>query len=65
MMNFSYWCRYHRIRLGMSRRAVAEAVGVSLRTIESWENGERFPSQQHLEMVCGLYGVDLPWKAAR
>lgn len=47
--------RYARERAGLTQEQVAEAVGVSLRTVGSWERGENVPRNRlaKLEDVLG------------
>ena len=46
--------RYHRIRLGLSQRAVAEKTGVSVQAVSKWERGLAAPE---LYALCALREV--------
>jgi N-acetylglucosamine kinase-like BadF-type ATPase/DNA-binding XRE family transcriptional regulator len=43
--------RYHRIRLGLSQKAVAEKLGVSVQAVSKWERGFAAPE---IYALCGL-----------
>jgi putative transcriptional regulator len=59
----------------MSQREFARALNVSARTVQSWEQGTRRPSQAALrllqllreqpELVCSAVGIPCPGQAAR
>ena len=42
---------------GMTQRALAEALGVSDRTVSKWECGGGFPELGNLLPLCALLGV--------
>lgn len=46
-----------RVNAGLSQKEVAKALGVSNKTISSWENGDTFPSAKYVDMLCKLYNV--------
>ena len=48
-----------RVNAGLSQKEVATALGVSNRTISSWENGKTFPSFEKINKLCELYRVSL------
>jgi len=52
--------RRHRKRLEMSQVQLAEAVGVSRTTVADWERGASDPTDENLEKLAGLFGVDVP-----
>lgn len=46
-----------RVNAGYSQKEVAEILGISNKTLCSWENGKTFPDQPMIEKLCELYGV--------
>ena len=51
-----------RVRKGMTREQLATYINSSVRTIESWENGQRFPSdsaQLALYKALGLNPIEI------
>ena len=46
-----------RRTLGLTQRALAEAMGVSNRTISKWECGEGLPELANILPLCALLGV--------
>lgn len=46
-----------RINANMSRKFVAQELGVSESTIKNWELGKTFPNQPMIELICNLYGI--------
>ena len=46
-----------RVNAGYSQKEAAEIIGISNKTLCSWENGKTFPDQPMIEKLCGLYGV--------
>ena len=46
--------RYHRIRLGLSQKEVAEKMDVSVQAVSKWERGLAAPE---LYALCGLAGL--------
>ena len=44
-MSFSKLIKERRIELGLSQKAVGEAVGVDVATVSRWESGKRTPSE--------------------
>lgn len=46
-----------RVNAGLSQKEVADELGVSNKTISSWENSKTFPSAKKIEALCKLYGV--------
>jgi DNA-binding transcriptional regulator YiaG len=47
----------NRIQLKLTRRELAEKVGVSHRTVESWELGARNPSRQSVILLNQVFGI--------
>lgn len=48
-----------RVRAGLSRRKVADALGVSVSAVNMWEQGERTPKPESLVKLAELYGVNV------
>ena len=46
-----------RVNAGYSQKEAAELLGISNKTLCSWENGKTFPGQPMIEKLCELYGV--------
>jgi transcriptional regulator with XRE-family HTH domain len=42
---------------GMSREALAERSGISIRSLEKWEQSVREPSWAYLQLLCRALGV--------
>ena len=48
-----------RTKSGMSRKEVAEKVGVTVQTVYRWENGISFPNDVSLKRLSNLFGVSV------
>lgn len=46
-----------RVNAGYSQKEAAAILGISNKTLCSWENGKTFPDQPMIEKLCALYGV--------
>ena len=46
-----------RVNCGLSQKTVAKALGVSNKTVSSWENGDTYPSAKYIARLCELYNV--------
>ena len=46
-----------RVNKGLSQKAAAEVIGVSNKTLSSWENGITTPTADKIPVICELYGV--------
>lgn len=44
-----------RVNVGLSQKNAAKELGVSNKTLCSWENGKTFPDQPMIEKICDLY----------
>jgi len=51
-VNWKRWVRESRRLLGLSAPALADLLGVSLRTIRYWEAGEVVPDQGKVSLLC-------------
>lgn len=49
--NFTGWFTLERRKAGLSQQEVAERLGVTEKTVRSWERGEHRPSPEHLERL--------------
>lgn len=47
-----------RVNVGLSQKAAAKALGVSNKTLCSWEKGGTFPSAKYVDLLCKLYNVN-------
>ena len=43
---------------GLSRKELAERVGVSVRAVKSWELKERMPRRAYYDRLCRTLGAD-------
>lgn len=60
------YCLAHRIKeardtKGLSDAALANRVGVKLKTYQNWETGKTEPRANKLQMLAGVLGVPLLW----
>lgn len=46
-----------RINKGLGQKAAASEIGVSNKTLSSWENGKTYPNVQQIEKMCDVYNV--------
>ena len=56
--------RAARAQAGVTRKKVAERLGVNVGTIWRWERGIMSPPADVAEKICALYGVafeDIDW----
>lgn len=47
-----------RVNAELSQKYVAKVLGISNKTLSSWENGDTFPSAKYIDMLCKLYNVN-------
>ena len=47
-----------RVNAELSQKYVAKVLGISNKTLSSWENGNTFPSAKYIDMLCKLYNVN-------
>lgn len=58
--NIAYNIGFHRKRLKLSQKELAEKVGVkSLTTVSSWERGANAPDVETLFKLCDLFGISV------
>ena len=46
-----------RVNAVLSQKEAAKKLGISNKTLCSWENGKTYPDQPMIEKICVLYGV--------
>lgn len=46
-----------RVIAGLSQKEAAKKLGISNKTLCSWENGKTYPNQPMIEKLCILYGM--------
>lgn len=46
-----------RVNAGLTQKGAATRLGVSNKTLCSWENGVTIPNVQQVDSMCDLYGV--------
>lgn len=46
-----------RVNARLSQKAAAKAIGISNKTLSSWENGNTAPTADVIPVICKLYGV--------
>lgn len=46
-----------RVNAQLSQKDAAKAIGVSNKTLSSWENGVTSPTASVIPVICELYGV--------
>ena len=49
--------RAARVNAQLSQKAAAESLGVSNKTLCSWEKYQTFPGADMVPRICDLYGV--------
>lgn len=46
-----------RVNARLTQKAAAKALGISNKTLSSWENGNTAPTADVIPVICNLYGV--------
>ena len=46
-----------RVNAGLTQKEAAEKLGISNKTLSSWENYQSFPGVDMIPKICDLYGV--------
>lgn len=49
--------RAARVNCGLTRQEAAKSLGISDRTLYSWEHGLTMPKVTQIDRICELYGV--------
>ena len=49
--------RAARVNAGLTAKAAAERLGITVDTLSSWERGMTFPNVPQIQQIEGLYGV--------
>lgn len=44
-----------RTNVGLSQKEAARLLGISNKTLHSWETGATSPSAKHIDALCELY----------
>jgi DNA-binding transcriptional regulator YiaG len=60
-LSFAEWFKLSRSRAGVSQRAIADSLRVSVQTVGNWEGGRSQPSLDPDQMLrlCTALGVSL------
>lgn len=56
-MTFAEKLRWHRLKAGLSRRQLADAIGAKVGTVKSWELGQAEPRYRAFIDLCRLFKV--------
>lgn len=46
-----------RVNAGLAQKEAATRLGVSNKTLHSWESGKTFPGADKIDALCDLYGI--------
>lgn len=46
-----------RVNVDLNQKEAAAALGISNKTLGSWESGASFPKADQIETICSLYNV--------
>lgn len=46
-----------RVNAKLTQKAAAKELGVSNKTLGSWERGETYPSAEKIDAICHLYSA--------
>ena len=58
-MSFKDNLRKQRTRAALSQESLAEKLSVSRQTVSKWENGDAYPSTEHIFALAALFGCQL------
>ena len=47
-----------RVNAGLTQKEAAKRLGVSNKTLWSWENGLSIPKANQISAICDLYGIN-------
>ena len=50
--------RAARVNAGYDQKKAAEMLGITNKTLSSWENGRSYPTVNMVQKICELYHVD-------
>ena len=50
--------RAARVNAGYDQKKAAELLGITNKTLSSWENGRSYPTVNMVQKICELYHVD-------
>ena len=62
---FSQRLKEARIKAGMSRADVADALCTFVECVWRWETGKRCPQIYYIDAMADLYGVSIDWLCGR
>lgn len=54
-----------RIESGYTQKQLAAVCNIAVRTVASWENGERLPGYDSLILIAETMGVSIDWLVGR
>lgn len=46
-----------RVNVDLTQKEAAEKLGVSIKTLWNWENGECVPPSDKIDPICELYDI--------
>lgn len=46
-----------RVNAGLSQKEAAEQLGISNKTLCSWESYQTYPNADMVQKICDLYGI--------
>lgn len=46
-----------RVNAGYTQKTACKKIGVTQKTLSSWENGLTYPNQKQIEQICSVYNV--------
>lgn len=49
----------HRKRLAISRQDLAKRLGVSVKSIQLWEHGQRKPKLDNVKKMAGIFKINV------
>ncbi len=55
-----------RTNKGMTQTELATALGVTKKTVSTWENGKTMPKVDKIDALCQVLGIkydDIKWRA--
>lgn len=64
-MNFESRLKQLRQKSTLSQKAVAEALGITLRQYQRFESGEQRPGYDNLIRIADFFQVSLDWLTGR
>lgn len=65
MMNFKTKITNWRVKNGYTQDKMADICKISVRTVQTWERGERLPGFDSLILIANTMGVSIDWLCGR